>query len=137
MHTHPNAWLTPLGRKRLLRRHIDDGESLAFLAAQSAISVRTAYKWLVRYRSAGPTALVDRRSGRRTLDALITALVNNAVEFAFQVSHIIQQLVFVAVVVSVVKADEPPGVDAMELIVDEALDIAIQLLRLPALLLMY
>jgi hypothetical protein len=33
MHTHPNARLTPLGRERLLRRHIDHGEHLAFLAA--------------------------------------------------------------------------------------------------------
>ena len=66
MHTHPNARLTPLGRERLLRRHIDDGENLAFLAAQSGISVRTAYKWLARYRSGGASALVDRRSVRRT-----------------------------------------------------------------------
>ena len=66
MHTHPNARLTPLGRERLLRRHIDHGESLAFLAAQVGISVRTAYKWLARYRSGGASALVDRRSVRRT-----------------------------------------------------------------------
>ena len=33
MYTHPNARLTPLGREGLLRRHIDHGESLAFLAA--------------------------------------------------------------------------------------------------------
>jgi hypothetical protein len=66
MHTHPNARLTPLGRERLLRRHIDHGENLAFLAAQSGISVRTAYKWLARYRSGGASALVDRRSVRRT-----------------------------------------------------------------------
>ena len=66
MHTHPNARLTPLGRERLLRRHIDHGESLAFLAAQVGISVRTAYKWLGRYRSGGAAALVDRRSVRRT-----------------------------------------------------------------------
>jgi transposase len=50
----------------LLRRHIDHGENLAFLAAQSGISVRSAYKWLVRYRSGGAAALVDRRSVRRT-----------------------------------------------------------------------
>ena len=66
MHTHPNARLTPLGRERLLRRHIDHGESLDFLATQVGISVRTAYKWLARYRSGGASALVDRRSVRRT-----------------------------------------------------------------------
>ena len=65
-HTHPNARLTPLGRERLLRRHIDHGENLAFLAAQSGISVRSAYKWLARYRSGGAAALTDRRRVRRT-----------------------------------------------------------------------
>ena len=66
MHTHPNARLTSLGRKRLLRRHIDHGENLTSLAAQVGISVRSAYKWLTRYRSGGAAALVDRRSVRRT-----------------------------------------------------------------------
>ena len=66
MHTHPNARLTPLGRERLLRRHIDHGESLALLAARVEINVRTAYKWLGRCPSGGATALVDRRSVRRT-----------------------------------------------------------------------
>jgi len=56
-----------------------------------------------------------------TLDGLITALVDDAVEFAFQVSHILEQLIFLAVVVSVVKADEPPRTNAVELVVDEAL----------------
>ena len=58
-------------------------------------------------------------------------------EFSFQVSHILEQLIFLTMVVSVVKADEPPGADAVELIVDEAFDISFQALGLPALLLMY
>jgi hypothetical protein len=41
------------------------------------------------------------------------------------------------VVVSVVKADEPPGADAVELIVDEALDFPFQPLGLLALFLDY
>jgi len=41
------------------------------------------------------------------------------------------------VVVSVVKADEPPGVDAMELVVDETFDILSQALGLLAVILMY
>jgi len=53
-----------------------------------------------------------------TLDGLITGLKDDAVEFAFQVSYILEQLIFLAVVVSVVKADEPAGVDALELVVD-------------------
>ena len=71
------------------------------------------------------------------LDALITALVDDAVEFSLQVSHILEQLIFIAVVGSVVKADEPPGVDALELGVDEAFDIPFQALGLPALFLLY
>ena len=50
----------------MLRRHIDHGDSLAFLATQVGISVRSAYKRLARYRSGGAAALVDRCSVRRT-----------------------------------------------------------------------
>ena len=67
-------------------------------------------------------------------DGLVTGLKDDAVEFPFQVSHILEQLIFLAVVVSVVKADEPPGVDAVELTCDEAFDIPFQELGLPALL---
>jgi hypothetical protein len=66
MHTHPNARLTALGRERLVRRDIDEAVPLAELASQAGISLRTAYKWLARFRSGGVTALVDRRSVRRT-----------------------------------------------------------------------
>jgi len=41
------------------------------------------------------------------------------------------------VVVSVVKADEPPRTDAMELVVDEAFDISLEALGLLAVLLLY
>lgn len=68
----PKARLTGVSRAQLVRRHIQDAEPLADLAAQAGISLRTAYKWLARYRSGGRYALVDRRSGgriqRRTLD---------------------------------------------------------------------
>ena len=71
MHTHPNARLTLLGRERLQRRHIH-GDNLAFLAAESGVSLRSAYKWLARFLSGGPATLVDRssfpRTQRRTLD---------------------------------------------------------------------
>ena len=66
MHTHPNARLTPIGRERLIRQHLNEGRSLAQLAADHGISERTARKWLARFRSGGPTALADRRSVRRT-----------------------------------------------------------------------
>ena len=72
-----------------------------------------------------------------TLDALITALVDDAMQLSLQVSHIQKQLIFLGVVVSVVKADEPPGVDAVELTFDEVFDIPFQALGLPALFLLY
>ena len=72
-----------------------------------------------------------------TFDGLITALVNNAVEFSFQVSHIVEEVVFLAVVVSVVETNKPPSVDVVELVVDEAFDIPFQPLGLLAVLLLY
>ena len=56
------------------------------------------------------------------LDALITALVDDAMQLPLQVGNINQELVFLDVVVSVVKADEPPGVDTVELTFDEVFD---------------
>ena len=74
MHTQPNALLTPLGRVRLLRRHIEEHLPLPTLAAHAGLSIRTAYKGLARYRSGGASALMDRcsvrRTQRRTLDSL-------------------------------------------------------------------
>jgi transposase InsO family protein len=66
MHSHPNARLTPISRERLIRRHLDDRVPLKTLAAQAGISLRSAYKWLARYRTGGIAALADRRSVRRT-----------------------------------------------------------------------
>ena len=66
MHTHPNARLTPIGRERLIRQHLDHSRSLAELASEHGISERTARKWLARFRSGGPAALAGRRSVRRT-----------------------------------------------------------------------
>jgi hypothetical protein len=72
-----------------------------------------------------------------TLDGLITGLKDDAVKFSFQVGNILEQLVFLAVVVSVVKADEPPGVDVVELIMDEALDIPFEAMGLLAVFYLY
>lgn len=66
MHSHPLARLTPISRERLIRRHLDEGVPLKALATQAGISLRSAYKWLARYREGGVTALADRRSVRRT-----------------------------------------------------------------------
>jgi hypothetical protein len=57
MHTQPNARLTPIGRERLVRQHLDEGRSLPQLAADHGISERTARKWLARFCSGGPVPL--------------------------------------------------------------------------------
>jgi hypothetical protein len=72
-----------------------------------------------------------------TLDGLVTGLKDDAVEFSFQVGNILKQLIFLAVVVSVVETNKPPRVDAMELTCDEAFDIPFQPLGLLAVLLLY
>jgi hypothetical protein len=72
-----------------------------------------------------------------TFDGLVTGLKDDAVEFPFQVGNILEQLVFLAVVVSVVETNKPPSVDVVELVVDEAFDIPFEALGLPALLLLY
>lgn len=66
MHSHPNARLTLISRERLIRRHLDEHQPLKALAVEAGISLRTAYKWLARFRSGGPACLADRRSVRRT-----------------------------------------------------------------------
>jgi transposase len=66
MHSHPLARLTPISRERRIRRHLDEAVPLKALAAQAGISLRSAYKWLARFRQGGQAALADRRSVRRT-----------------------------------------------------------------------
>jgi hypothetical protein len=72
-----------------------------------------------------------------TLDGLVTGLKDDAVEFSFQVGNILKQLIFLAVVVSVVETNKPPSIDVVELVVDEAFDIPFQPLGLLAVLLLY
>jgi len=56
----------------LVSQHLNAHRPLAELAAEAGISLRSAYKWLARFRSGGPPSLADRRSvrptQRRTLD---------------------------------------------------------------------
>jgi len=66
LHSRPNARLTPISRERLIRRHLEDRVPLKALAAQAGISLRSAYKWLARFRDGGVMALADRQSVRRT-----------------------------------------------------------------------
>jgi hypothetical protein len=72
-----------------------------------------------------------------SLNGLVTGLKDDAVEFSFQVGNILKQLIFLAVVVSVVETNKPPRVDALELACDEAFDIPFQPLGLLAVFYLY
>ncbi len=58
MHSDPTARLTVISRERLIRRHLDEGHPLKARACDVGISLRTAYKWLARYRSGGKSSLL-------------------------------------------------------------------------------
>lgn len=62
MNMHHNARLTPRGREILVRRIVDDGLRPEEAAQAAGVSVRTAYKWLARYRAEGLAGLRDRSS---------------------------------------------------------------------------
>lgn len=65
MNMHHNARLTPRGRELLVRRMTADGLRPEEAAQASGVSVRTAYKWLARYRANGWSGLLDRSSRPR------------------------------------------------------------------------
>ena len=65
MNLHHNARLTPRGRALLVRRITEDGLRPAEAAQAAGVSVRTAYKWLARYRAEGLAGLYDRSSRPR------------------------------------------------------------------------
>jgi len=62
MNIHKNARLTPHGRALLVRRMLDGGLRAEEAAHASGVSVRTAYKWLQRFRAEGMAGLDDRSS---------------------------------------------------------------------------
>jgi hypothetical protein len=66
MHTHANARLTQLDQLRLVSQHLNHHRPIAELTAEAGISLRCAYKWLVRYRSGRAITLADRRNVRCT-----------------------------------------------------------------------
>ena len=65
MNVHKNARLTPCRREELVTRALQ-GEPVAGLARQGGISLRTARKWLARYRAEGLRGLEDRSSRPHT-----------------------------------------------------------------------
>jgi transposase InsO family protein len=77
---HRNAKTTPHMRALLVHRICQDRWEASEAAEAAGISVRTAYKWLARYRTGGAAALDDapstpHRQPRRTPDTVIAAIV--------------------------------------------------------------
>lgn len=62
MNTHKNARMTVHGRALLVKRMIEEGWPAAEAAKAAGVSIRTAYKWLARYRAGGERMLQDRSS---------------------------------------------------------------------------
>ncbi len=62
MKLHANAALSLNQRRRLTRRIVEEGWSLAEAAEAAEVSERTARKWVDRYRAEGEAGLVDRCS---------------------------------------------------------------------------
>ncbi|WP_417252093.1 leucine zipper domain-containing protein [Castellaniella sp.] len=62
MNNHKGARLTPHSRALLVRRMTQDGLRAEEAAHAAGVSVRTAYKWLRRFRDEGPAGLQNRSS---------------------------------------------------------------------------
>ena len=62
MNTHKGARLTPYSRDLLVRRISEQGLRVEEAAHAAGVSVRTAYKWLRRYREEGASGLMNRSS---------------------------------------------------------------------------
>jgi transposase InsO family protein len=62
MNIHSLAKTTPLLRREIVERVTTQRQSVAAVAASLALSRRTVYKWLRRFREEGPAGLYDRSS---------------------------------------------------------------------------
>lgn len=65
MDIHKNARSCPASRELVVRRVLEQGWSVGQAAEAAGLSVRTAYKWLHRYRAEGLSGLADRSSRPR------------------------------------------------------------------------
>ncbi|WP_153117296.1 IS481 family transposase [Rhodocyclus tenuis] len=76
MNVHKNARLTPRGRALLVSRILDDGLRPEEAAQACGVSVRTAYKWLRRFREEGEAGLNDRSSRPKSCPHALPAAVH-------------------------------------------------------------
>src|SRR3954452_7704386 len=61
MLVHARAPLSPIGRRRVVDRVIEEGWSVTEAAAAAGVTDRTVFRWLARFRAEGQAGLVDRR----------------------------------------------------------------------------
>ena len=76
MNSHKNARLTALGRAELVRRVLDEGQSVTDVGAALGVCVKTVRKWVARLIAEGAAGLADRPSRphklyRPTPDAVV------------------------------------------------------------------
>ena len=62
MNIHKNARLTPHSRAELVRRVLIEGQAPAEVAGAMGVTLKTAHKWVARFRDTGIAGLVDRSS---------------------------------------------------------------------------
>jgi transposase InsO family protein len=67
MNVHKNARLTAHSRAELVRRVLDEGQAPWAVAAAFGISLKTARKWVSRFKAEGAAGLQDRGSRPRRL----------------------------------------------------------------------
>ncbi len=67
MEIHARAPLSPIGRRVVIDRVIEQGWSAAAAAVAAGVSERTVYRWLSRWRVEGPAGLIDRRSAPKRI----------------------------------------------------------------------
>lgn len=79
MQLHANAKLCPSSRVLLVRRVLEEGWTIAQVAAAQGVSDRTVYRWLARWR-AGDRELLDRSSAPRRVPCRTPASVERLIE---------------------------------------------------------
>lgn len=80
MNVHKNARLTAFGRERLVKQVLERVLTPAAAAAAAGVSLRTIYKWLVRFRIEGSAGLRDRVSRPKRLRCALSAKQRQAIE---------------------------------------------------------
>ena len=80
MNVHENARMTVRGRVLLVKRIVESGWRVALAADAAGVSVRTAYKWLARYRAGGESEQLRWSTVETAIGtALVAAMSGSAV----------------------------------------------------------